>query len=394
MLFRFVIVFLTVLVAGCAHPERQPPVPPQYTTAAQIPNLPDVRFWPLVNLDPYVRMGLEGVKRERAYLARKGHRGALPPASYLALSGGGDDGAFGAGLLIGWSEHGSRPTFKTVTGVSTGALIAPFAFLGSRYDHALRTVYTSISSKDILRRRNIFAVINNDALADSAPMFKLISRFVTPELLREIAEEYRKGRFLLIATTDIDARQPVIWNMGAIAETGTPQALNLFRRLLTASASIPAAFPPVMIDVEVDSKKYQEMHVDGGAVAQIFAYPSSPRISRFARSRRFRRKRTLYLIRNARLDPQWATVKRQTLDIAGKAISTMIMAQGYGDLVRLYLMTQRDGFGYRLAYIPKTFKAVHREEFDTVYMRKLFDYAYRLARKGYPWAKRPPVSEL
>src|SRR5215510_13216268 len=194
--------------------------------------------------------------------------------SYLAVSGGGSDGAFGAGLLVGWSEAGTRPKFDVVTGVSTGALIAPLAFLGSAYDPQLKEVYTSYGVNEIARRRPLIFVAAEASVADNAPMARLIERYVTREFLDQDAAEHRKGRRLLIGTTHLDAQRPVIWNMGEIASRGDEQAATLFRRIMLASAAIPGVFPPVLISVEQDGKMYDEMHVDGGVASQVFIFPS------------------------------------------------------------------------------------------------------------------------
>ena len=192
---------------------------------------------------------------------------------YLAISGGGDNGAFTAGLLNGWTAAGTRPEFKLVTGISTGGLIAPFAFLGPKYDATLKEFYTTISPKDVIEPRSVIKGVLSDAMANNAPLWKLTRKSVTEELLKEIAVEYAKGRFVMIGTADIDARRAILWDMGKIATYGGPKALDLFVSVMIASASLPAAFPPVMIDVEADGKHYQEMHVDGGVMAQVFAYP-------------------------------------------------------------------------------------------------------------------------
>jgi hypothetical protein len=182
--------------------------------------------------------------------------------------------------------------------------------------------------------------------------------------------------------------------MGAIAEAAAnnPQAVELFRRILLASAAIPGEFPPVMFDVEVDGQLYQEMHVDGGAMRQLFLYPVNLREA--ARNEHIRifaeRERKAYLIRNARLDPDWASVERKTLTIAGRAISSLIETQGIGDLYRLYLVAKKDGVDFNLAYIGADFTAKHQEDFDTAYVRALFEYGYQLGRRGYPWRKAPP----
>jgi predicted acylesterase/phospholipase RssA len=192
-----------------------------------------------------------------------------------------------------------------------------------------------------------------------------------------------------VATADLDARQAIIWNMTRIAASGQPKALELFRSIMIASAAIPGAFPPVMLDVEAGGKQYQEMHVDGGTMAQVFLYP--PTISQKAKELdkglAKARERKLYIIRNSRLDPEWAQVDRRTLTIVGRAISSLIQMQGIGDLYRLYVTAQKDGLDYNLAYIPPSFNVPKKEDFDTAYMRQLFELGYSMALKGYPWQK-------
>jgi predicted acylesterase/phospholipase RssA len=378
------------LVQGCAGPVRRDAVPEALTTKAVVPGLADVRYRIGVDTEAIAQEAVESVRREQAYLASRGHRGPLPPAVFLAVSGGGDNGAFGAGLLNGWTAAGDRPEFKLVTGVSTGALIAPFAFLGPEYDGKLRAFYTSLSAKDILEERSLVAALTSDALADNRPLWNRVAEEVDQALLDAIAAEYAKGRLLLVGTVDLDARQGVLWNLTKIAASGDPKALHLFRALMIASAAIPGAFPPVMIDVEVDGQPYQEMHVDGGTMAQVFVYPPSLRLKESARKHGVERERRVYVIRNARLDPEWAQVERRTMSIAGRAIASLIHTQGIGDLYRIYATTQRDDVDFNLAYVPASFDVAHPEEFDTEYMRALFQTGYDMAAKGYPWQKVPP----
>lgn len=379
-----------LLTQGCAGPVRKEAVPSALTTQAVVPGLADVRYRVGIDNDAILKEGLASVQREQAYLRASGQGTTLPPAAFLAVSGGGDNGAFGAGLLNGWTAAGNRPEFKLVTGISTGALIAPFAFLGPDYDGRLKDFYTNTAPTDIAKKRSILAVLNSDAMADNAPLWKRVGQEVDRPLLDAIAREYEKGRLLLVATADLDARQAVLWNMTKIAVSPDPKALDLFRSILIASASIPGAFPPVMIDVEANGHPYQEMHVDGGTMAQVFVYPPVLHLKELGKSNRFDRERRAYVIRNARLDPDWAQVDRRTMNIAGRAISSLIHTQGIGDLYRIYLTCQRDGVDYNLAYIPASFYAPHKEEFDTAYMRALFKTAYDMAAKGYPWAKTPP----
>jgi predicted acylesterase/phospholipase RssA len=378
-----------LLLEGCSTtPARLPAVPPDLTARAEIPGMPGVRYTAGIDIPAFTEAAFQALKRERDYLA--GHKGPMPPAVFLAISGGGDNGAFAAGLLNAWTATGTRPEFKLVTGISTGALIAPFAFLGPKYDATLKEVYTTISPKDVLEPRSFLAGVLSDGMADNAPLLRLTRKSVTEDLLKEIAAEYAKGRMLLVATADLDARRAIIWDMGKIASYGGPKALDLFVKVMVASASIPGGFPPMMIDVEVDGKLYQEMHVDGGIVAQVFAYPAGIRIKDEAASVGINRERKLYVIRNARLDTDWAQVERSTMSIAARAVASLIQSQGIGDLYRIYATAQRDDVDFNLAFIPASFNAPHKEEFDNDYMRALYDTGYNMALKGYPWVKAPP----
>jgi hypothetical protein len=276
-----------------------------------------------------------------------------------------------------------------VTGVSTGSLIAPFAFLGPAYDPTLKDVYTSISPDKIYRARGLTAAMFNDAMADTSPFAEVIAHYADEKMLAAIATEYGKGRILLIGTTDLDAQRPVIWNMGGIAASGHPRALELFRKILRASAAVPAAFQPVLFDVEVDGRQYQELHVDGGAIAQLFLYPPSIRVGDTG----IRRARHAYVIRNARLDPEYANIERRTINIAGRAISTMLAASGYNDVLRTYFVSQRDGVDYNLAFIGTDFNAPRAGDFDQSYMRALYAYGYERGKSRSVWHKAPPGIE-
>ena len=329
----------------------------------------------------------ESWDREKAFL----HTETLPPTAYLALSGGGDRGAFSAGFLNGWTQAGTRPEFKLVSGVSTGALIAPFAFLGSEYDQDLKAMYTSVSQKDILAQRFFYSVFLQDALADTTPLARLLKVHVTQALVDALAAEYAKGRLLFIGTTNLDARRPVVWNVTKIAASGRPESIDLLRKIMLASAAIPGAFPPVMFDVEARGKPYQEMHVDGGATTQVFVYWAGVNLKQLADEHIATRERKIYALVNARLDPEWGEVERRTLPITFQAIDTLIQYQTMGDLYRIYTITRRDGTDFNLAYIPDDFQATHTEDFDPTYMRKLYDYGFEKAAKGYKWMKEPPL---
>jgi len=379
-------------LAACATPTRGPAVPIARTRDARVLGLPNERFFFPWDGDAF-RVEVAAAQERGRRLLGSRPRGPERTIELLAISGGGENGAFGAGLLNGWTEAGNRPTFSLVTGVSTGALTAPFAFLGSRYDAALKSVYTDLTPKDVLEQRYLLsAALFEDALADSAPLFRLISRYLTEEMLADIARAYERGRLLLIGTSDIDAQLPVAWNIGAIAASGHPKALDLVRRLLLASAAIPGAFPPVMIDVMLDGNAYQEMHVDGGAFTQVFLYPRSATRDRRAHIRHGDHVQPVraYIIRNGRLTPNPARTERQTFVIAQRAIASMISASGFNDVARIRNTTREDNVDFNLAAIGPDFPDEPKEPFEQAFMRKLYDHAYAQARVGYPWMKDVP----
>ena len=381
----------TLVLPSCNLPERGMPVPSLGTARAAGLGIANERFFPITDT-----AGLEKeflAASERARLVRGLTVDApLPRVQMLAVSGGAENGAFGAGLMCGWSEYGSRPTFDLVTGVSTGALTATFVFLGSKYDGQLRSVFTDLNPADIMIQRGPMAALFDDAMADNLPLLNVISAHMNEAMLTDIAAGYDDGRLLLVATTHLDARQPVIWNLGAIARSGHPKALNIMRRILLASAAVPGALPPTMIDVTLDGHQYQEMHVDGGAVAQAFLYPAGVNKRRREKIARHQAvaPAVAYVIRNGRLDPEWAAVERRTLGITMAAILTMITASGNNDIARMYQSTRRDGIDFNLAYIGKDFTADVPASLDQAFMRELFDYGYQRARHGYEWAKQPP----
>ena len=378
---------LLLSLTGCSSLERKASAPDAHYMQAQIPDWPNVRY--LISTKAGVNAMVNDLMDDQRRLGSEPGSG-----KYLSLSGGGDNGAFGAGLLVGWSQRGDRPNFDLVTGVSTGALLAPFAYLGKDYDPVLTYVYTQTSPEQIYKMRWLLSVVTDDGIADTTPLYELIAKYVDDDFLRKVAYEHQvKGRWLLIGTTNIDAGIPVVWNMGKIATIGTPQALDLFRKIMLASASIPGAFPPVMFDVAVDGETYHEMHVDGGVSAQVFLYPTAAARTADAAGLVRSAKRDAYIIRNSRLDNDKEDVERSTISIVKRSISQLIQSQGLGDIYQIYQTTQKDHVGFNLAFIGPDFKATRKVEFDSNYMRALYQYGFDLALKGYPWAKNPPGLE-
>lgn len=239
---------------------------------AVIPGIPEARCW-ADEWPEYSREKLETFTDEDLEKSMPALYKA--PHNYLAISGGGANGAFGAGMLAGWTDTGSRPEFSMVTGVSTGALTAPFAFLGLEYDDALKRLYTTTESSDISKKRGIISTVLGDAMADTAPLKDLIAEYATDEIIEKIAREHQRGRRLYVGTLDLDAGRSVSWNIGAIAVSDSPQKVSLIHTILLASSAIPVFFPPVFIPVEIDGQPYDEMHVDGGGWLTSFCLSGS-----------------------------------------------------------------------------------------------------------------------
>lgn len=309
----------------------------------------------------------------------------------LALSGGGPDGAFGAGLLNGWTAHGDRPEFNIVTGISTGAIIALFAYLGPEYDDELAEIYTTYSTRHLLTRTFFSALTGGMALTDTLGYRRLIEEYITEEVVARLGAEHRKGRVLLIGTTNLDAARPVIWNVGGIASTGDPNARRLIHDIIQASSAIPAAFPPVLIPVvTADGERYDEMHVDGGATQQVVFFSAEFPMRQIDRAIGVDIDRTLYVVINNKLDKPYAPVKPRLLSIAGTAASSLISGSGTGDIYKIFAIAERDGIDLNVVAIPRDFALEASEPFDPAYMKALFDLGYEFGLAGDRWQPNPP----
>jgi predicted acylesterase/phospholipase RssA len=378
---------VVTIVAGCAGAPERAPVPAELIRAASVPGIPDARYWGEASPEIAVR-SLEAYSDAELAAMFAGIYGK--PHSYLAISGGGANGAYGAGFLVGWTAAGTRPEFTMVTGVSTGALIAPFAYLGAEYDDELEALYTTMSTKDIAVMKGLLKGFFSDAMADTTPLRRLIETYVSDEVIAAIAVQHRRGRRLWIGTANLDVGRSVVWDLGAIAASGDPGRTRLIHDVLQASAAIPVAFPPVLIRVEASGRTYDEMHVDGGTAQQVFVYPAEMNWPRVLARLDAVGRPTVYVIRNAFLEPEFNGVPRKVLPIASRSIQALIRTQGLGDLYQIYALCLRDGNDFKLAHIPVGFTAQAAEDFDPAYMRKLFAHAYDEAKNGYEWRTEPP----
>jgi len=384
--FARALLSLIVLSIGCVHVPKRHPLPEEHVGDAEVLGTPRARFWgdlPPPWMPAWWEKSAAEMKARYSGVYGREH-------TYLAISGGGENGAFAGGLLLGWTEAGDRPEFTAVTGISAGALIAPFAFLGPEYDPTLREVLDNLNPNAVLEKRRTLKGLRSDAMASTEPLQRLIETYIDQEMMEKIAEEHRKGRELSIGTTNLDSMRPVIWRIGAIANSGHPRALELVHQIVLASASIPGAFPPVLIEVEVGDERFDELHVDGGAASQVFLYPAGLDWNALLEKLQVRGRPTVYVIRNSRLDPMYEQIENKLFPIAGRSIESLVRTQGIGDVHGVYLQTCRDGMDFNLAYIPSDFDEKSREEFDPKYMKNLFDMAFDRARAGYPWEKLPP----
>ena len=372
-----VLVVVVAAVSPCSGAQYRTPYTESDLQTAVPMGIPAVRTWtdaPLSVLMPQVANlpALNG-----------GH-----DFSILALSGGGEHGAFGAGLLNGWSQTGRRPSFSIVTGISTGALMAPFAFLGSAYDQRLKALYTEMSFRRVLSGSPVLGLFG-EGLYNTRPLQEIVARQVDQAMLVDIAAAHGQGRRLFVVTTNLDAQRPVLWNLGAIAASGRPRALELFRKVLLASASVPGLFDPVFIDSEANGHHFKEMHVDGGTALEVLAIPLKLAAAGRLGSAH-RPPGRLYIVINNNLEPAFAMTKPKTLSITARAFNTLVKSDFYDTILGSYLYAKKQGLQFNLAYIPNTFKVKSLELIDPNYMAALFEFGRTRGRAGGSWEHLPP----
>lgn len=390
-----VLLFAFLVVSGCATLPRDP-VPLDQIEQAEVVGMPGIRAWggqvsPLFQQDIIDSLKVDQQRWDELTLDEKG----VPVYNTLALSGGGSHGAFGAGFLYGWTQSGERPEFKLVSGISTGALIAPYAFLGEDYDEDLKKVFTTTSTDQIAEFLGIFNIFGGEAIASTGPMIKLLQEYVTGEMIDDVARVHDElGRRLYIATTNMDAQRIVVWNMGLIAKSDHPGKYQLFRDVMMASASIPVAFPPVYIKVESAGKTYDEMHADGGTISQVIFYGATLDLKAAGRAMGFEIEKrpvgNLYIIRNGQLQPQPEHIERKLTAISARAINTMIKSAARSDLFRIYAFSQREGSKFHYVDIPDDFEFTADEPFDPEEMTRLFEIGKKMGREHNTWQTVPP----
>ena len=318
---------------------------------------------------------------------------ARPSYNVLAISGGGSYGVFDVGVLNGWTESGTRPVFDMVTGISTGAFISTFAFLGPKYDQMLHDAYVYARAEDIYKLRSWIAILFHDSLANSSPLKNKIDEAITPEVIEEVAKAHRAGRRLYVGTTNLDTRRFVIWDMGAIASSGRPDAIDLYRKVIFASGSVPGFFPPVLIDVEVNGKKYRELHVDGGSTTSVFVPmtvgkcdPNNPHL---------RPGSNVYVMLSGKLYADSATVKKTFISITRNSITSMLYSVARADVFRIYNQALTCGMEFHLTAIPQTVPLKPGSlSFEPRELQQLFEIGREMGLSPNGWRHVPPGAEL
>jgi len=368
---------LMLFFSACSSKQRSfPPPSVENYTKATVMGYENIRYWGNETAKyTYTRSNIKRLEANKSFRKR---------IDILALSGGAEDGAYGAGFLKGWSERGDRPQFTVVTGISTGALIAPFAFLGPKYDKVIQRLYTNSSQKNIVLFSPMEALFGA-SLGDTAPLKKILNEEINDAFVAKLAVEARKGRMLQIGTTNLDAQRPVVWDVTKIALSGRSDGPKLIRDIMLASSSIPGAFPPVLIDVMINGKKYQEVHVDGGVTRQIFVYPRDLDIQKLQRMLNMHPQKNMWLIRNTKVDPEYKPVSLSLGDIAERSFYTLTKYHGLGDLFNIISLAKRDGFRVHITNVPKSFDLPSEEVFDKRYMKALYQVGYEKGRSKSPW---------
>jgi hypothetical protein len=338
--------------------------------------------------------------REKAEHFKAAGTGGKIPYRALTLSGGGAYGAYGAGVLTGWTKAGTRPDFDVVTGISTGALMATHAFLGSEFDKDLE-LYKEVSDRDIFRKRGFARALRSDAVYDTMPLRRLLSSMITEELLERVAAEHQNGRRLFIGTTNLDADTFTIWDMGMIARSTRPDRRERYIDVVLASASFPIAFPPVYIDVEGKFGSYTQMHADGGVRETVFFFDFLEELEAalaLAGLEKNDIQQDLYLLINGDFtaveSKEYKPVDGGLGAVAGATVASMMNEVTQGSVLRLWILAMADGADFHLTFVPSSFELNSNPlSFDPVQGKALYDLGYRKAVEGTAWAtQRAPTT--
>ncbi|KWU02677.1 phospholipase [Vibrio toranzoniae] len=310
----------------------------------------------------------------------------------LALSGGGANGAFGAGILIGLEESGQLKDYSIVTGISAGALMAPFVFIGGDAFSRMKDVMLNINDKSVLGKKNFLNTVFKDAFTDGENLYQFIAEAFPEPMIEQIAAQHRSGKRLFIGTTHFDSGELVIWNIGAIANSDMPDKSELIYKVLAASASIPGVFPPQFIDVEHEGEIFEELHVDGGLATQVFFNPSNFDYQQISDALGLETPPQLDVIRNGALKAPYHSLRDKGLDLVAKSVSSLTLAQTRGDLYRMKYISEINNIDMQFTYIERDFGYAKRTKdmFDEHYLLTIYEYGYYKATHGKLWVTELP----
>jgi hypothetical protein len=390
---RFFLVSAILILSSCANEIFRNAVPAELEEVVGIADMSGVRAWGDSFDLAWQADIIQSIRDEPEGLFLRGPNGEFQ-YSGLTLSGGGEHGAFGAGYVKGWSASGTRPPFKVVTGISTGALIAPFALLGPEYDDTLEEVYTQITADDIYRKESILGAYWRESLADNQPLRNMVGEYVTDEVIDAIGQAHNDGQRLLIGTTNFDAQRTVIWNMGAGANVKQPEAYQLFRDIMVASAAVPILFPPTFIEVEYEDETYEEMHVDGGTMGQMVFLGSTihwkAALQEVSGEAEPVDNSVVYIIVNGDIDQRYDATPRRLAPIAIRTIETMIKASALSSLYKLYWHAKINGYDFKYVSLPANYEPLDDTPYDPEEMRRMFRIGHEMGEQGDSWSSTPP----
>lgn len=323
------------------------------------------------------------------------NRPGQKPLHVLALSGGGQYGSYVAGILCGWQDAGYRPDFDVCTGISSGALIAMLAYLGPKYDPELRRVFTTLKQRDLFRYRPALYLIRYRSIASSDPIKRQIDTTIDEEFMDDLRIAHQSGRRLFVGTMHLQSRRLVIWDIGALACSGRPDANVLVKKVILAATSISGLVPPVEFEVEVNGCRYVEEHVDGGGASQVFVRfgPHHPRYDP-AQPGPWLSGSQLYLFAGGKLYADTIEGDMGFLNRVTSTVSGTLYALYRTELHKMYSLCAMSGMQFNLVAVPQEKKtAVKSMTFEPEVMQDLFALGYSYGYNGIPWRHTPPGTQ-
>ncbi|SBO12607.1 Patatin-like phospholipase [Vibrio mediterranei] len=401
-----IILVLTALIAGCSSSPHDSTIRVNESNYLQAQIGPRDETVSIVN-EPYRIWGDQvpkNLKTLKEDYYDKGNLDLLKNApgapkvigdrfNVLVLSGGGPRGAYGAGVINGLKDKGELPEFSLITGVSAGALIAPFVFVGGdKYDE-LKTVMLGLNDDMMLGGTSIFKILFGDAFSEGDNFYKMVQKTFDDEFIEEIAKAHRSGKRMLIGTNHFDSGRQMIWNVGRIATSDLPNRNDIIHQVLAASSSIPGVFPPQFIPVEYNGQSLEEMHVDGGLSSQLFFDPVGFDFTKVTKALGYEKPPHIYIIRNGRLRTEFKFIEDDTVSLAARSVDNLILAQTRGDVFREMYISKKIGAKLFLTYVDESYtqKPQDGKFFDPDFLKALYDYGYKKATNEKVWVNEIPL---